>query len=133
MSISGDKALGGDEDAGEVKEAAFEGLAGDGGGGGGEAPCVSIGGSGSDFRRGAEPRRLAPSISSNQKKSIHGEFCWLSQEDVIRFLLGSISSFIPLPALSVSSLAIVDPDVLTVDYHDLSAPPPPSPSTTKPP
>ncbi|KAK1315001.1 CBS domain-containing protein CBSX5 [Acorus calamus] len=59
--------------------------------------------------------------SSARKKQIHGEFCWLSQEDVIRFLLGSIGSFSPLPALSVSSLCLVDPDVLTVDYHDPAA------------
>ncbi|KAK1265763.1 CBS domain-containing protein CBSX5 [Acorus gramineus] len=59
--------------------------------------------------------------SSARKKPIHGEFCWLSQEDVIRFLLGSIGSFSPLPALSVSSLGLVHPDVLTVDYHDPAA------------
>ncbi|KAL2331454.1 hypothetical protein Fmac_019035 [Flemingia macrophylla] len=45
------------------------------------------------------------------------EFCWLTQEDVIRFLLGSIGLFTPLPALSIDSLGIITSDVLAFDYY----------------
>ncbi|CAL0310643.1 unnamed protein product [Lupinus luteus] len=44
------------------------------------------------------------------------EFCWLTQEDVIRFLLGSIGLFTPLPALSIDTLGIITSDVLAIDY-----------------
>ncbi|XP_030515313.1 CBS domain-containing protein CBSX5-like [Rhodamnia argentea] len=48
----------------------------------------------------------------------HGrEFCWLTQEDVVRFLLNSIGVFSPLPALSIDDLGIVSADVLVADYH----------------
>ncbi|KAJ9567937.1 hypothetical protein OSB04_003903 [Centaurea solstitialis] len=45
------------------------------------------------------------------------EFCWLTQEDVIRFLLSSIGLFSPIAAYSVESLGIVSTDILTVNYH----------------
>ncbi|XP_057975012.1 CBS domain-containing protein CBSX5-like [Malania oleifera] len=45
------------------------------------------------------------------------EFCWLTQEDVIRFLLSSIGLFSPLPALSIHALGIISCDVLSVNYH----------------
>lgn len=45
------------------------------------------------------------------------EFCWLTQEDVIRFLLGSIGLFTPLPALSIDILGIISSDVLAIDYY----------------
>ncbi|KAI9078904.1 hypothetical protein K1719_031998 [Acacia pycnantha] len=46
-----------------------------------------------------------------------GEFCWLTQEDVIRFLLGSIGLFSPLPALSIDTLGIISAEVLAIDYY----------------
>ncbi|CAH1429696.1 unnamed protein product [Lactuca virosa] len=46
-----------------------------------------------------------------------GEFCWLTQEDVIRFLLSSIGLFSPTGAYSVESLGVISPDILTVNYH----------------
>ncbi|KAE9621643.1 hypothetical protein Lal_00032508 [Lupinus albus] len=53
-----------------------------------------------------------------QKSSTIGrEFCWLTQEDVIRFLLGSIGLFTPLPALSIDTLGIITSDVLAIDYY----------------
>ncbi|KVH99108.1 CBS domain-containing protein CBSX5-like [Cynara cardunculus var. scolymus] len=45
------------------------------------------------------------------------EFCWLTQEDVIRFLLSSIALFSPTAAYSVESLGIISSDILTVNYH----------------
>ncbi|KAK9269279.1 hypothetical protein L1049_001049 [Liquidambar formosana] len=45
------------------------------------------------------------------------EFCWLTQEDVIRYLLGSIGLFSPIPALSIDNLGIISTDVLAINYH----------------
>ncbi|CAL1352846.1 unnamed protein product [Linum trigynum] len=45
------------------------------------------------------------------------EYCWLTQEDVIRFFLSSIAIFSPLPALSIDSLGMITTDVLTIEYH----------------
>ncbi|PON84094.1 CBS domain containing protein [Trema orientale] len=52
--------------------------------------------------------------------TVHGggrEFCWLTQEDVVRFLLSSIGLFSPVPAISIDALGIISSDVLTTDYH----------------
>ncbi|KAK9089333.1 hypothetical protein Scep_028415 [Stephania cephalantha] len=47
------------------------------------------------------------------------EFCWLTQEDIVRYLLSSIGFFSPLPALSIESLGIIKTDgVLAVRYDD---------------
>ena len=45
------------------------------------------------------------------------EFCWLTQEDVVRFLLSSIGLFSQIPAISIDALRIISSDVLTTDYH----------------
>ncbi|XVF18910.1 hypothetical protein REPUB_Repub11eG0064300 [Reevesia pubescens] len=45
------------------------------------------------------------------------EFCWLTQEDLIRFLLSSIGLFSPIPAFSIDALGIISPDILTIEYH----------------
>ncbi|KAG7541276.1 CBS domain [Arabidopsis thaliana x Arabidopsis arenosa] len=46
-------------------------------------------------------------------------FCWITQEDIIQFLLGSIAAFSPLPAMSLSDLGIINSThtILAVDYH----------------
>ncbi|RZC46485.1 hypothetical protein C5167_039433 [Papaver somniferum] len=46
------------------------------------------------------------------------EFCWLTQEDVIRYLLNLIGLFSPTPFYSIESLDIIDPEILAVGYHD---------------
>ncbi|XP_077241744.1 CBS domain-containing protein CBSX5-like [Tasmannia lanceolata] len=46
------------------------------------------------------------------------EFCCLTQEDVVRFLLNCIGVFSPIPALSIESLSIIRTDILAVGYHD---------------
>ncbi|KAK8647929.1 hypothetical protein V6N13_121653 [Hibiscus sabdariffa] len=56
-----------------------------------------------------------PSLTVTSHKG--REFCWLTQEDVIRFLLSSIGLFSPIPALSIDTLNIISPDTLTVEYH----------------
>ncbi|KAJ0261688.1 CBS domain-containing protein [Hirschfeldia incana] len=47
------------------------------------------------------------------------QFCWITQEDIIRFLLDSISVFSPLPSLSISDLGVINSThaVLSVDYY----------------
>ncbi|KAI4333696.1 hypothetical protein L6164_018470 [Bauhinia variegata] len=57
-------------------------------------------------------------LKASSSSSHNGrEFCWLTQEDVIRFLLSSIGLFSPLPALSIDTLGIIGSDVLAVDYY----------------
>ncbi|PWA35503.1 CBS domain-containing protein [Artemisia annua] len=46
------------------------------------------------------------------------EFCWLTQEDVIRFLLNSINVFSPTPSFTIESLNLINTDTLTVHYND---------------
>ncbi|XP_051125646.1 CBS domain-containing protein CBSX5-like [Andrographis paniculata] len=45
------------------------------------------------------------------------EFCWLTPEDIVRFLLGSIGQFSPLPTLSIDALGIITDDFEAADYH----------------
>ncbi|KAK4754340.1 hypothetical protein SAY87_002444 [Trapa incisa] len=43
-------------------------------------------------------------------------FCWLTQEEIIRLLLNSISLFSPLYALSIASLDLITTDFSALDY-----------------
>ncbi|GFS34619.1 CBS domain-containing protein [Actinidia rufa] len=56
-----------------------------------------------------------------QKSSITShngrEFCWLTQEDIVRFLLSSIGLFSPIPAVSIDTLGIISTEFLSVQYH----------------
>nr|XP_043622920.1 CBS domain-containing protein CBSX5-like [Erigeron canadensis] len=45
------------------------------------------------------------------------EYCWVTQEDVIRFLLSSIVLFSPTAAYSIESLGIITAEILTINYH----------------
>ncbi|KAE8703245.1 CBS domain-containing protein CBSX5 [Hibiscus syriacus] len=45
------------------------------------------------------------------------EFCWLTQEDIIRFLLSSIGLFSPIPAVSIDTLGIISSEIHTIEYH----------------
>ncbi|GAB4846383.1 hypothetical protein Ancab_025389 [Ancistrocladus abbreviatus] len=51
--------------------------------------------------------------------TFHGgrEYCWLTPEDVVGFILSRISLFSPLPALSIDSLDIIRSDVLAIHYQ----------------
>lgn len=47
------------------------------------------------------------------------EFCWLTQEDFVRFFFNLSSVFSPIASLSVTQLGLVrSVDVLTIRYHD---------------
>ncbi|KAH0688659.1 hypothetical protein KY289_016017 [Solanum tuberosum] len=58
--------------------------------------------------------------SSSPRSTHHNgvEYCWLTQEDVARFLLNSIGVFSPMPTFSIESLNIIDHNIMTVGYHD---------------
>ncbi|KAH9615059.1 hypothetical protein KSS87_018887 [Heliosperma pusillum] len=45
------------------------------------------------------------------------EYCWLTHEDVIQFILSRISLFSSIANLSVKALGIIRTEILTVDYH----------------
>ncbi|KAH7286442.1 hypothetical protein KP509_32G007400 [Ceratopteris richardii] len=49
----------------------------------------------------------------------HGgqEYCWLTVEDVLRFLLGSIGVFSPLPAMSIEALGLIGFDVQMIEVE----------------
>ncbi|KAH9302546.1 hypothetical protein KI387_014129 [Taxus chinensis] len=49
------------------------------------------------------------------------EFCWITQEDVLRFLLGFIAVFSPLPSMTIEDLGIVNTEILTVEYDKPAA------------
>ncbi|XP_024157104.1 CBS domain-containing protein CBSX5 [Rosa chinensis] len=65
-------------------------------------------------------RKQHPKPINSTTSTIHNgqEFCWLTQEDVVRFLLNSIGVFSPLPALSIDSLGLINTaDILAINYH----------------
>ncbi|CAJ2659859.1 CBS domain-containing protein CBSX5-like [Trifolium pratense] len=68
-------------------------------------------------KRSGVSRRKQLLKSSTINSHNGAEFCWLTQEDVIRFLLGSIGLFTPLPACSIDALDIISSDVLAIDYY----------------
>ncbi|CAK8535145.1 unnamed protein product [Lathyrus sativus] len=68
-------------------------------------------------RRGGISRRKQHQKLSTISGHNGVEFCWLTQEDVIRFLLGSIGLFAPLSAQSISDLDIISSDVVAIDYY----------------
>ncbi|KAK3156831.1 hypothetical protein QOZ80_2AG0112530 [Eleusine coracana subsp. coracana] len=47
-----------------------------------------------------------------------GDFCWLTQEDLVRYFLNSIGLFYHVAARSVSSLGLVRTDYLSVRPHE---------------
>ncbi|GJU96735.1 CBS domain-containing protein CBSX5-like protein [Tanacetum coccineum] len=59
-------------------------------------------------------------LSNSDTTTLHNgkEFCWLTQEDVIRFLLNSINVFSPIPTFTLESLKLINTDTLTVHYND---------------
>ncbi|KAJ6724443.1 CYSTATHIONINE BETA-SYNTHASE (CBS) FAMILY PROTEIN-RELATED [Salix viminalis] len=70
-------------------------------------------------RYSSSSRRKQHQKLSINSPTIHNgrEFCWLTQEDIIRFFLGSIGLFAPLPALSIDTLGIISTEFVTIDYH----------------
>ncbi|KAF3633712.1 putative splicing factor U2af large subunit B-like [Capsicum annuum] len=63
-------------------------------------------------------KTLSKPSSSSCKHRDGVEYCWITQEDVVRFLLNSVGVFSPMPNFSVESLNIIDRNVMTIRYHD---------------
>ncbi|KAJ4850781.1 hypothetical protein Tsubulata_013832 [Turnera subulata] len=64
-------------------------------------------------------RKLTHKASSNLSLHNNREYCWLTQEDIVRYLLNSIGLFSPTPNHSIESLNIIDSDlILAVHYDD---------------
>ncbi|XP_009760668.1 CBS domain-containing protein CBSX5 [Nicotiana tabacum] len=63
-------------------------------------------------------KTLSKSSSLSCKHHDGVEYCWLTQEDIVRFLLNSVGVFSPMPTFSIESLNIIDNNVMTVCYHD---------------
>ncbi|KAH7431630.1 hypothetical protein KP509_08G057600 [Ceratopteris richardii] len=76
---------------------------------------------GHEDRRSLTPKSRISTVSSSiQIPKDHGgqEYCWLTPEDVLRFLLGSISVFSPLPMTSIEDLGLIRTDVRTVKAEE---------------
>lgn len=72
---------------------------------------VPIQGTASSYSRRKQQKAKGPTIHNGR------EYCWLTQEDVIQFILSRIGLFTPIPGLSVEKLGIIQSKILTVDYH----------------
>ncbi|CAN1269018.1 CBS domain-containing protein CBSX5 [Linum perenne] len=57
--------------------------------------------------------------TSSTLHSYNREYCWLTQEDIIRYLLNCIGFFSPLPSQSIDALNIIGREsILAVRYDD---------------
>ncbi|XP_008806525.2 CBS domain-containing protein CBSX5-like [Phoenix dactylifera] len=72
------------------------------------APCLAV-----PIRSGGRRKLPIRSVGGGG-----AEFCWLTQEDFVRYFFSSIAHFAPIAAHSVSSLGLVRSDVLAIQYHD---------------
>ncbi|XP_009617983.1 CBS domain-containing protein CBSX5-like [Nicotiana tomentosiformis] len=68
---------------------------------------------------GSSRRKLLQKSSPTKSCTLHNgrEFCWLTQEDIIRYFLSSIGFFSPLPTLSIEALGIISTEYLSIGYH----------------
>lgn len=68
--------------------------------------------------KGPAKRKLQKPLSISSTVHRNGrEYCWLTEEDVIRFLLSSIGLFSPTPTIPIDRLGIISPNFLSIDYH----------------
>ncbi|KAJ8511709.1 hypothetical protein OPV22_002143 [Ensete ventricosum] len=62
---------------------------------------------------------VVPIGSVGRKKLAAAEFCWLTQEDFVRYFLNSIALFSPVPALSIDALGLVrSADALAIRHDE---------------
>ncbi|KNA16798.1 hypothetical protein SOVF_085950 [Spinacia oleracea] len=64
------------------------------------------------------PRRSRNSGSPRQKLSQKSSYCWITQEDIIRFIFNSINHFSPAPFNSIQSLNIIEKKIPSVHYDE---------------
>lgn len=63
-----------------------------------------------------------PSLKSTSTFHTDGEYCWLTQEDLIRYFLNCIGLLSPTPNQPISSLDIInDAGILAIQYDDPAA------------
>ncbi|XWS19578.1 hypothetical protein CRYUN_Cryun31cG0027600 [Craigia yunnanensis] len=64
-------------------------------------------------------KKLLQKTLSNSTLHNNRQYCWLTQEDIIRYLLDSIGLFCPTPINPINSLNIIDShNILAVHYDD---------------
>ncbi|XVF40527.1 hypothetical protein PTKIN_Ptkin01aG0120700 [Pterospermum kingtungense] len=64
-------------------------------------------------------KKLVPKTVSNSTFHNNRQYCWLTQEDIIRYLLNFIGLFSPTPINPINSLNIIDSqNILAVHYDD---------------
>ncbi|KAF2297677.1 hypothetical protein GH714_002171 [Hevea brasiliensis] len=64
-------------------------------------------------------KKLIPKPSSNSTLHNNREYCWLTQEDIIRYLLNCIGLFCPIPNHTLESLNIIDTkSILALCYDE---------------
>uniref|UniRef100_A0A6N2KEX7 CBS domain-containing protein n=1 Tax=Salix viminalis TaxID=40686 RepID=A0A6N2KEX7_SALVM len=64
-------------------------------------------------------KKLLSKSAANSTLHNSREYCWLAQEDIIRYLLNSIGVFSPTPNHTIESLDIIDSEsFFTVHYDD---------------
>ncbi|KAJ6364177.1 hypothetical protein OIU76_029173 [Salix suchowensis] len=64
-------------------------------------------------------KQLMSKSTANSTLHNNREFCWLTQEDIVRYLLNSIGLFSPTPNHTIESLNIIDTEsFFTVHYDD---------------
>lgn len=70
-----------------------------------------------------DARRKFLKKQSSVNFSLHNghEYCWLTQEDVVRYLLNSIGVFSPTPTFTIESLKIIDQDIMSIQYDDTAS------------
>lgn len=64
------------------------------------------------------PRKSRNGGTPRQKPFTGRQFCWITQEDVIRFFFNSINHFSPTPFNSLQSLNIIEEKFSSVNYND---------------
>lgn len=72
----------------------------------------------------AYPRKKLLLKQSSTCAILHNnrEYCWLTQEDILRYLLNSIAIFNPIPVQSIKTLNIINTDsFLSIHYEDPAA------------
>ncbi|XP_071724384.1 CBS domain-containing protein CBSX5-like [Rutidosis leptorrhynchoides] len=70
--------------------------------------------------RNSTRRKLVHNNSINSS-TVHNnrEYCWLTVEDIIRYLLNSIGLFSPISVQPINALNLIDTEnVLSIHYHD---------------
>lgn len=65
---------------------------------------------------GGISKRNQQEKSSTINGSHNNEFCWITPEDIIKFILGSIGLFTPFPSHSIRAIGVINSDVLAFDY-----------------